>query len=104
MISSTIPSAKSSCSGSPLIFSNATPDTDATRLRKTLQACRYVYAIPEDVLVLNHDVALMYAHPKLAALFLGHLSIALGHPALNLNGTPNCIHHAGELDQHAVPG
>ena len=46
----------------------------------------------------------MYAHPKLDPLFLGHLSIALGHPALNLNGTPNCIHHTGELDQHTVPG
>ena len=46
----------------------------------------------------------MYANPKLDPLFLGHLSIALGHPALNLNGAPNCIHHTGELDQHTVPG
>ena len=46
----------------------------------------------------------MYAHAELDALLLRHLGIAFSHPSLNFDGTAQGIHHAGELDQHAVPG
>jgi hypothetical protein len=42
--------------------------------------------------------------PKLDALVLGHLSIPVGHAALNLHSAAQGVHHARELDKHAVSG
>src|SRR6266699_5766687 len=153
MISSTMPSAKYSCSGSPLmllkgktaidglwetvraaafaapfeqhsidpdrprdilellltcvlegevelalcVLLHATRHADATRLSKALQTCRDVHTITENVTAVDYDVANIDANAKLDPFFLRHTGVALGHSALNLNGTTHRIHHAAEL-------
>jgi hypothetical protein len=76
---------------------------DASRLGNGLQACCHVDPIAEDVRIVDDDVALVYAHPELNLLILGHLDIAFDHRALDLQSTVQGIHDARELDQHAVP-
>jgi hypothetical protein len=78
--------------------------TDFTRLRKTLQTRRDVYAIPEDVATVDDNVALVNADAELDPFLLGHFGIALDHAALNLYSTAQSVHHASELNQHAVSG
>jgi len=43
------------------------------------------------------------ANPKLNFLLWDRVPIAHGHVALDDDGTTDCVHHTGELDQNAIP-
>ena len=77
---------------------------DAARPGDALDARRDVDAVAIDVVVLEDDVAEMDADAEFDAPVLRHVDIALAHPALDLGGTGDGVHHARELDQHAVAG
>jgi hypothetical protein len=79
-------------------------DQYSARLSQRLQPRRYVHPIPEDVVLLNDHVTEVDADAEVnSPLWQGSL-IALGHPALDLNGAPDGIDHAGELGKQAVAG
>jgi hypothetical protein len=79
-------------------------DQYSARLSQRLQPRRYVHPIPEDVVLLNDHVTEVDADAEVnSPLWQGSL-IALGHPALDLNGAPDGIDHAGELGKEAVAG
>ena len=65
---------------------------------------RDVDAVAEDVAVLDDDVADIDADAELDAPLRRHVGVALGHPALHLDGAAHRIDDAGELDQQAVAG
>ena len=65
---------------------------------------RDVDASPIDVVVLEDDVAEVDADAELDAAVLRHIGVALAHPALDVGGAGHRVHHARELDQHAVAG
>src|ERR1700758_601924 len=99
MISSTIPSAKYSCSGSPLILAKGSTaieglsgrvSTDALSIDITLRAfstvaSRDIHPVTENVVALNHDIADVDADPKLDAFLGGDFGITIGHGVLNLS-------------------
>src|SRR5262249_3378123 len=86
------------------IFLHPSRDTDASWLCEPLQTRRYIYAFSVDVIAIDDDVPDVDAHPELDPVLLGNVSVAFRHPPLNLDGTPQRIHDAGELDQHPVSG
>jgi hypothetical protein len=43
-------------------------------------------------------------HPELDALILGYLGIPVSHATLNLHSAAKGVHHARELDEHAISG
>src|SRR5262249_50775016 len=86
------------------VLLHPTGDTDAPGLRQPLQTRGYVHSVPEDVIAVDDDVTLVNADPELDALVLGHLCVAFGHPALDLDSTAEGVHHARELHEHPVPG
>ena len=73
-------------------------------LSQRLQPCRHVHPIAEDVVFFNDYVAEVDADAEPDAPLLGHLGLSVGHPALDLDGTADCINHTGKLRQEAVPG
>jgi hypothetical protein len=77
-------------------------DTDATRLRYSLEACRDVDAISKNIIVINDDVADVNADTEFDPAVRRHVGVVHGHTTLNLDGASRCIHCASEFDQHAV--
>jgi hypothetical protein len=77
---------------------------DATRLCKTLQTCRHVHAVAENVATIDNNVANIDANAELDALSLWHLGIALHHAALNINGTAYRFHDAAEFSEQPIYG
>src|SRR3954466_14949129 len=78
---------------------NANP----ARLRQRLQTCRYVYSVTPKVVAIKNELPEVDAHTKLDSLVLWHVSVARGHAALYLNGTPHGVHDACEFHKCAVP-
>src|ERR1700730_3259976 len=79
-------------------------DADATGLRNPLQPCGYVHAVAEDVATIDDDVADIDPNAKLDPLLLRHITVALGHAALNIEGTADRIHYTAKLSQHSIAG
>src|SRR5436190_14335966 len=77
-------------------------DTDAARLRYSLEACRDVDAISKNIVIINDDVADVNADTKFDPAVLREAGVVRGHTTLNLDGASRRIHCARELDQHAV--
>src|SRR6266516_3448575 len=78
--------------------------TNAAGLGKTLQPCRHVHAIPENVTTIEHDIPDIDADAKLDPLLLRHIRVALGHSPLDIKGTTHRVHNAAELGQQPVAG
>src|SRR6266513_2388706 len=83
MMSSVMPSAKNSCSGSPPKLANgntamARRSSKPARLGERLDPRRDVDAVAEDVAFLDDDVAEIDADPHRDALFIGQRLVHFG--------------------------
>jgi hypothetical protein len=79
---------------------NANP----ARKGDSFEARRDVHPVAKNVAVFNNDVTDIDADPKLDATLRQHVYIAGGHSPLHRYGALHRVHHAGELDEHAVAG
>jgi len=79
-------------------------ETNATGLRNAFQPCGHVHAIAEDVATVENDVPDIDPNAELDPPFLRHVGIALGHAALDIDGTPDRVHYAAELSQQPISG
>ena len=79
-------------------------NADPTRFGQPLHPRRDVHPVAENVLLLNDHLAEIDAHAKPDAALLRHLRLAVDHPALDLHGAADGIHHARKLRQEAVAG
>jgi hypothetical protein len=77
-------------------------NADAARIRDPLQARGDIYAVAENIAVVDDDVADMNPDPKFDTLGFGHANIAACHTALNLHGASDRIHRTGKFDEHPV--
>jgi len=75
---------------------------DPARFGDALKAGSNVYAITEDVVVIENDVTDMNADPEFDPLIRRHGIILFGHAALDFNRTAHRIDGAGKLDQNTV--
>ena len=75
---------------------------DAAGRGEPLQPHRQVHAVAVEVVAVDDDVAEVDAHAKLEMPVLRHACVALGHAALDLDGTARGVEHAAELDQEPV--
>ena len=55
-------------------------------------------------MLLSNHVAEVDPDTQLDAPLLGHIRLAFDHPALDLDGTPDGVHHARKLGQETVAG
>ena len=65
---------------------------------------RDVYAVAEDVAVLDDNVSLMNADPELDPMSYGHGGVPLGHRRLHLGRAAQRVDDAGELHEQPVAG
>src|SRR6266700_3930639 len=79
-------------------------NTDAAGLSERFQARRDIDAIAKDVAALGDDVAEIDADAKPDLPLVGHLRLAVDHPALHLGGAAHRIYDAREFHQQAVAG
>jgi hypothetical protein len=86
------------------LIADGTRYAQATRLAQGLKPHGNIDAVTENVVPVDDDVADIDADAKDDALVLRHSSISFGHTSLNVDGTPNGVDHAGELNESAVPG
>src|SRR5262249_26577569 len=69
-----------------------------------LQARRNIYPFAKDVSTVDDDVADIDTNSKLDPLRLRHARITLGHAALDLHCTAQCVDDTSELCQDAIAG
>ena len=81
-----------------------TPRRRSRQARPALPWRHEIHAIAEDIAVLDDNVALVDADAELNPLPWWRLLIAVGHPALDLHGAADGIHHTRELGQEAIAG
>src|SRR5262249_32855508 len=62
----------------------------------------HIDAIPENVAVLDHDVAHVNANAEFDAFVRWCHGITLGHASLHLGRATQGIDHTGELDEQAI--
>ena len=74
------------------------------RLGQPFEAGGNIDAIAKDVAILDDDVTDIDADAQLDAVLGRRAGVAPGHFVLHFDGTAQCIHHAGELDQEPVAG
>jgi hypothetical protein len=76
------------------VIAHSPRDADLPTLNQPLEPSGDIHAVPENVVVLDHDVADIDADPK-------------AHPSpfwLAFDRTANCIEHTREFCEHAVAG
>ena len=77
-------------------------DAHPAGLGQALQARREVDPVAVEVIALDDDVAEIDADPQLHPPRLGQRGVARLRALLDLDRALHRVHHAGELDQHAV--
>ena len=77
---------------------------NAARFRQTLQTRRYVDAIPENIAIVDDDVADVYADAKCNTLVCRNAGIAFGHLALNVDRAAHGVDNTAKLDQQTIAG
>jgi len=77
-------------------------EADAAGLRQPFEPRRDVYPVPEDVPVLEDDVAKVDADAKYDPLFVGRLRVLLPHTPLHRDRTGDGLDDARKFDQQAV--
>src|ERR1700733_1205659 len=79
-------------------------NANSARFGYTLKPCGDVHAIAVNIVIIDDDVAEVYANPKFDPLIDTYPGVPLAHAALHFNGASYRVNHRRELDQHAVPG
>src|SRR5262249_40455941 len=79
-------------------------NANSARFGYSLKACSDIHAIAVNIVIVDDDVAEVYANPKFDSLLDADPSIPLGHPTLHINGASNRVNHGRKFDQHAVSG
>ena len=79
-------------------------DANTTRLGETFETHSNIDAVAEDIIVCNDDITDVNSDAKFDPFVLRHVNTLFGHTALNVDGAPNGVDHAGELNESAVPG
>jgi hypothetical protein len=87
---------------SPNLALGVIGDADAARVGDTLQTSRNVYAVAENIVVLENDIAKMDANTELNSLVPRYGPIVLEHGALYLNGASHRSHRTSKFDQQSV--
>jgi hypothetical protein len=86
------------------LIPNDPANADPARLGEGLQTRRDIHPIAEDVVFLNDHVAQIYPDAEPDAPLLGHLGLALDHPALDLGRATDGINDTRKFCQEAVAG
>src|SRR5262249_57124644 len=86
------------------ISAHASRYADAAGFGQPFKPGRYVHRIPEDVVILDHHVALVNADAELDALVRSRRRISLRHAGLHLGRTAHGIDHASKFRQQSVAG
>jgi hypothetical protein len=86
------------------VLLNTGGNANPVRIGQTFEASRDVHPVPEDVVVLHHDVALVNADTELDAIIAGCSGTSFTHPVLPLGRTTQGINHTGKFDQQAITG
>ena len=77
---------------------------ESARRCNLLQSRRHVHSIPEDVIAIDDDVALVDADAKDDAAVLGNVDVPLLHGRLQVHGAVHRVDRAGKLHQQPVAG
>ena len=86
------------------VIAHAARHADAARLGNSLQPCRDVDAVAENVAILDHHVADIDADAKQHPALLGQRFVGLGERLLDGNGSAHRVDDAREFGKHAVAG
>jgi hypothetical protein len=86
----------------PYLIVGHTRNTKPTSLRKRLLSSGDVYPITKQVTGTDHDVTDMHPYAEVDLTVLRNSRVGLGQGILSLHGTPDGIHSATELREHAV--
>src|SRR6266699_2301032 len=86
------------------MWSRRPGNTDAAGLSERFQARRDIDAVAEDVAALGDNIAEIDADAKPDLPLVGHLRLAVDHPALHLGGAPHRVDDAGKFREQAVAG
>ena len=86
------------------IFLNPLGDADPAGFGDAFQTRSDVDPVPEDVVVVENDIALMDANPELDAPIRRLVWIALGHRGLHFAGAAQRIDDAAEFNQQTIAG
>jgi hypothetical protein len=76
-------------------------DEHAARLGQPLQPRRYIDPVSENVPIFGNHVTEVHSDAEPDPPFLGNLTLAIGHPVLDLHGTADGINDARELGQRS---
>jgi hypothetical protein len=79
-------------------------NANSARFGYTLKPCGDVHAFAVNIVIVDDDVAEVYADPKFDLLIETYPGVPLAHAALQFNGASYRVNHGCELDQHAVSG
>lgn len=79
-------------------------NANSARFGDALKPCRVVYPIAVNVVIINDDIAEIYANPKFDPVIDTDLVVPLAHAALHLDGASYNVNHGRKLNQHAVSG
>jgi hypothetical protein len=86
------------------VVSHRPRDAEAAGIRQGFQSGRDIYAVPEDVVVLDNDVAEIDPDPEPDPAALGHPGLAIDHCPLQVGGTADRVDDAPEFREHPVAG
>src|SRR6516164_8441531 len=79
-------------------------DADAARLGQSFQPCGDVNPVSKDVVFFDNYVAEVDANAEPDPPLLGHLRLAVDHPALDLGRTAHCVDDTAKFGEQAVAG
>jgi hypothetical protein len=86
------------------VIPHGSRDADPAGLCQGFQPRRNIHTVAEDVLLLDDHVAKVDADAEPDPLLLGHLPLAVNHPALDFYCAANGIHDTGKFRQEAIAG
>lgn len=86
----------------PDLASHCTRDADATGRTQALKPGSYIRPVPENVALVDDEVADIQTHPEDDPLVFRHSRIAVAHGPLHLDRAGDRFDGTGELYEHTV--
>ena len=87
----------------PHIVMHSARNAHAARCGNLLQACRNVYAVTENVVTIDYDIAKVYANAKGDTALLRYVRAAFGHGDLYLDHATHSVNDARKFQQAGHP-